>query len=1340
MATKTRYLTSTATSSPYPTTSRLLSASQPSSEVTLGPGEFDSGFPGTTDCGQWNPSSPIGDTTAAAEIDNTGSSLGTTRQGWLLDEDLTGQTVTADEWFVQLRLAANQGSGLAGHVFMRATVVTGSSGTWVTVANLFTTVITGEQSHTTGQAGWHVATGGRINVNTAAGNYYLAVADSGTASSHQFQSGERLLIEIGFGDGDSTSDRTWRLDYNTANCFVVTPNWTTLQEFHEYPSETVTPWSEGSAAKLNAKPALGETVTSWSEDIEVIGGSTNEEYVEPVSESVTLSEGLAASQGRPAVALAETVTIGGGGTTWVSGPGSLGGLKKVDGEVRVITADIDSAARFVGAACTSDQYSKITLGATALDTHVNYGPMVRIQGDADGSCYVVYTVSNNTLVLAKVTDTGESNSFSTLNTFGPSLSAGDTIELRAVGGVLHVYHNGTELGTGTTDGTPYSGGQPGIHGYADTTGASRGLHTAWEGGSGSSGGATSTFDGSEDPLVEGGAPGESVEALYLRRVAPSETVTLSEDIDETYTPAGVNAYHEYPAETVTPWNEAVGTVGPYRETVSESVTLSESVRGRAPNAFPLTVSADARYLVDSHGVPFFYSMRTVWFIYAADSTDLETFLDDTEDKGYRVINFHPIGHDPRGYNVPYAGNDTLPFLKRLDGQNWNGSLSYGDIYDEAPDFTTPNESYWAYIDGFIEECENRNIAVNLFPIYFGYSGGSQGWCQEALANGTTKVETYAAWIANRYADRGNIIWGLGGDYSPSTQAEIDVEQAMIDGIESVGDRLSVHYAAEWNSTVDPTAKHNTDFASYITINGAYSWSDVVGTARTAYSYSPTLPAVMQEGPFDEEGPDGTNVNSYATQPVRRYSWWEFLSTCAGYNNGNGYVWTLSQDPLWLDHLSTQTQLDDKRLNQFLATIAWWTLRPEGLGGCPTLITAGGSDCTAARTTDASLLLVYIGPGHSGSVTIDLSKMAGRTFAHWFDPTSAEKSYIGTYANSGTQAFTPTGNNDEGTYDDWVLILTSAFLETVSLAESQAALAHVKPALAETVSVSEDIATAIARHEVVAEEVTLSEAIAAVPNDRPALAETVTPWNEEAAAEAGLLVGIGENLGTIAEAVADKLGTLAAVNETVTLSDGIGSGFDAMAAPGETVSLSESIAAISQGEYVADLSESWGSLTEVLASLAHEHVAPAEDIGAMGGTLATVTRLHPALAENIGAMGGTVAASCGIHLVLSANMGTLSEILVGRGLAKITGLAEGLGSIGEIIATDTWPKRYIEGIGETLSLAEIVTILASQAVIMSLRVGAQPSALAVGATSTRAEARTSTEASGYVASTATEVKP
>jgi hypothetical protein len=150
-----------------------------------------------------------------------------------------------------------------------------------------------------------------------------------------------------------------------------------------------------------------------------------------------------------------------------------------------------------------------------------------------------------------------------------------------------------------------------------------------------------------------------------------------------------------------------------------------------------------------------------------------------------------------------------------------------------------------------------------------------------------------------------------------------------------------------------------------------------------------------------------------------------LSNIGGYISGNGYVWPFN--PGWQAHLDTQGARDMARLNTFIRSIAWYSLVPSGLGGMKTLVTAGNSSpglsayVAAAATPDGTLLVAYVPPDHSGSITIDMTVMSGLTRARWFNPASTAYTLIGMFANTGTRSFTPPGNNGTG-FTDWVLLL------------------------------------------------------------------------------------------------------------------------------------------------------------------------------------------------------------------------------------------------------------------------------------------------------------------------------
>jgi hypothetical protein len=91
-------------------------------------------------------------------------------------------------------------------------------------------------------------------------------------------------------------------------------------------------------------------------------------------------------------------------------------------------------------------------------------------------------------------------------------------------------------------------------------------------------------------------------------------------------------------------------------------------------------------------------------------------------------------------------------------------------------------------------------------------------------------------------------------------------------------------------------------------------------------------------------------------------------------------------------------------------------------------TAGGSTVhaddyvSAAATLDGTLLLAYVPPDHTGTITVEMTTLSGPSQARWLNPTTAAYTVIGeNLPNSGTLVFTPPGDNGSG-FSDWVLVI------------------------------------------------------------------------------------------------------------------------------------------------------------------------------------------------------------------------------------------------------------------------------------------------------------------------------
>ena len=190
--------------------------------------------------------------------------------------------------------------------------------------------------------------------------------------------------------------------------------------------------------------------------------------------------------------------------------------------------------------------------------------------------------------------------------------------------------------------------------------------------------------------------------------------------------------------------------------------------------FPLRISHDKRYLVDQRNKPFPILGRTAWFVISQPEKGYQQFIENTLAHGHNAIEFAVITHWPMGNHAPFNGEGEIPFLKRLDGSDWDGTLKYDSLKRDEPDLTTPNEKYWRFVDKFLAYCEAKGVLVFMFPAYVGWNGGDQGWMKELVANGREKSKAYGAWIANRYKQRKNIVWMLLGD-----MGKFNDEQAIV---------------------------------------------------------------------------------------------------------------------------------------------------------------------------------------------------------------------------------------------------------------------------------------------------------------------------------------------------------------------------------------------------------------------------------------------------------------------------------------------------------------------------------------------------------------------------------
>lgn len=491
-----------------------------------------------------------------------------------------------------------------------------------------------------------------------------------------------------------------------------------------------------------------------------------------------------------------------------------------------------------------------------------------------------------------------------------------------------------------------------------------------------------------------------------------------------------------------------------------SVAPALSIPNTTSSIFPLTISSNGRHFRKNDGTPFLVCADTTWSIFVdIPLASVGSYFSTLVSQGFNALMGNAIEHHYSIVKPPKERGGLLPFTQRLDGATYTGSPNgatnttgtqgqfgsdaYSSPSNQAPDCTFINNSYWLIIEQILDSALANNLLIFIWPGYLGFQAGDQGWMLEMTlwdsaigAGGFTgqsfadptksKLWNYGAWLADRWKNYPNIVWTMGGDYGTNTNTLTTTERAAVvslaAGLKSVTGQQSTLWTSHW----DRPCISDDNLITGVTwdINFCYSDEAVAELCRRGYNTA-SKPSLLGEYNY-EDGLFGGNA------PWRKYTWWGFLGGIAGGFYGHEQLWRFDDGTPgtdWQTLLATQARLDVIRQFAFLKSKPWHRLIPNGLSGIGTLITAGGGTASpqstdyvaTAATPEKDLLLAYAPPAHTGAVTVDMTKLGASVTARWFDPANGTFTSIGTFANTGTHAFTTPGNNSAGDAD-WLLVL------------------------------------------------------------------------------------------------------------------------------------------------------------------------------------------------------------------------------------------------------------------------------------------------------------------------------
>lgn len=439
----------------------------------------------------------------------------------------------------------------------------------------------------------------------------------------------------------------------------------------------------------------------------------------------------------------------------------------------------------------------------------------------------------------------------------------------------------------------------------------------------------------------------------------------------------------------------------------------------------LKVSDNQRYLVHENGTPFFWLGNTAWLISERLTRDeVEYYLTREREEGYNVEQIQVLNAIPTFDIYGHQANDAS-----FDCSKYSKTGQYG---------------YWEHLDYIVDMAAANGIYIAMDCI----------WGSQINQMTPQKAALYGKFLGERYKNKPNIIWMIGGDIMGDKG--MDSWDALARAIKKADPNhvMTFHPRGrttsawwyndrEWldfnmfqsghrrygqrNGDGDYTIKDNTEEDNWrYVLMGAGDKEQSAGNRTVKGGMKP----VIDGEPSYEDIPQGLHDFSaprWQDYDVRRYAYWAVFGGCFGHTYGHNSIMQFMRPGL---------------LGSFGAEKPWWeAMKDPGYGQMKYLkwlmlsvpFTQGENDQSviasqngerydriiATRGTD--YLLVY---NYSGKpMQIDLRKISGAKKNVWMmNPADGTLTYLGEYGN-GVSEFTIDGAYLRGS--DRVLIAIDA---------------------------------------------------------------------------------------------------------------------------------------------------------------------------------------------------------------------------------------------------------------------------------------------------------------------------
>ena len=416
-----------------------------------------------------------------------------------------------------------------------------------------------------------------------------------------------------------------------------------------------------------------------------------------------------------------------------------------------------------------------------------------------------------------------------------------------------------------------------------------------------------------------------------------------------------------------------------------------------------------KHFILRDGKPFTWLGDTGWeLLQRLNRQEADYYLNRRAEQGFTVIQAVALAEFD-GLHIPNAN---------------------GDLPLNSDDPTKPNEKYFEQVDYIIDKAASVGLTIALLPTW-GDKVYKDGWGKGPEIFNPANAKIYGKWIGDRYKNKKNIIWIMGGDRNPRAATnDVEIWRSMAAGVEEgVGGEDKTLMSFHPQGAAEGASKwfHNDSWFDFNMLQtGHCTDQPVYDKISGSYNRIPTKP-VLDGEPVYENIPvcfDEKDMGKASAYDVRKAAYHSLFAGAFGHTYGCNDIWqmhTPAFEAVLGSNLFYKEAMELNGANQMKFVRRLLESRPF-LDRVPDQSLVVENNLFAGERIQAThgkdYAFIYTAQGRA--ITVNMGKISGtKITASWYNPRNGVSEAAGSFDNKGQQKFTAS---TAGYGQDWVLIL------------------------------------------------------------------------------------------------------------------------------------------------------------------------------------------------------------------------------------------------------------------------------------------------------------------------------